>query len=59
MEKTNFDRSEALTHYQFYLENCVDEEKLEIPLSFETWVENYYQESKDFCQQNNIKLEDY
>lgn len=47
---------DAFKHYEFYLENSVDEDKGEIPLSFETWVENYYQKSFDFCEENNIEL---
>ena len=26
--------------YTFYIENCIDEDKKEIPLSFEEWKEN-------------------
>lgn len=27
--------------YTFYIENCIDEDKGEIPLNFDEWVENY------------------
>jgi len=27
--------------YTFYIENCIDEDKNEIPLNFDEWVENY------------------
>ena len=27
--------------YTFYIENCIDEDKTEIPLNFDEWAENY------------------
>jgi hypothetical protein len=33
--------------YSFYIENCIDEDKKEIPLDFDEWVENYGQEELD------------
>ena len=30
--------------YDFYIENCVDEEKGEIPLNFKEWKDNYGKE---------------
>jgi hypothetical protein len=30
--------------YDFYIENCVDEENGEIPLNFEEWNNNYGEE---------------
>tara|TARA_R110000824_G_C14763253_1_gene630061 strand:+ start:105 stop:233 length:129 start_codon:yes stop_codon:yes gene_type:complete len=30
--------------YTFYIENCIDEDKKEIPLGFDEWVENYGQQ---------------
>jgi len=32
--------------YNFYLDNCVDFDKNEIPLSFNDWVCNHYEEEK-------------
>ena len=43
-------------HYQFYLENCVDEEKGEIALSFENWVKNHFDVSFLTCKLNGIQL---
>ena len=30
--------------YSFYIENCIDEDKGEIPLSFNEWVSNHGEE---------------
>jgi hypothetical protein len=43
-------------HYQFYLENCVDEEKGQEALSFESWVENHFFDSWLTCKLNKIQL---
>jgi len=36
--------------YTFYLENCIDEDKCEIPLTFEEWKNNHGEE-----ELNNLK----
>jgi len=40
MEKDEFPELDPYEHYSFYIENCVDEDKGEIPLSFEEWKNN-------------------
>jgi hypothetical protein len=39
-EKDEFPEMELYEHYSFYVENCVDEDKGEIPLGFDEWKIN-------------------
>jgi len=34
--------------YSFYIENCVDEDKNEIPLPYKEWVINYGKQELEF-----------
>jgi len=37
--------------YTFYVENCIDEDKKEIPLNFDEWKENYEKEEIENTKQ--------
>lgn len=39
--------------YDFYLENCIDEEKGEIPLSFKEWETEIYPQDLKFIKKIN------
>lgn len=41
--------------YNFYLETCVDEDKGEIPLSFEEWEKEIYPKDKAFLEELRSK----
>lgn len=42
--------------YTFYIENCVDEDKGEIALSFEEWKVNHGEEELQNTNLKNIEL---
>ena len=39
--------------YTFYIENCVDETKNEIPLDYKEWKDNYGNEELNNLNNNN------
>jgi|5_EtaG_2_1085323.scaffolds.fasta_scaffold107969_2 hypothetical protein len=43
--------------YSFYLENCIDEDKKEIPLSYKEWVINYGKQ--EYRNKNKIMEKKY